>query len=60
MVAEINALSRPESHWRMTCTFPYGHMQLLVLKVQCGTHAPVGAEPGSVAAVVSKRLRSFL
>ena len=38
-VAEIKALIRPESHWRMTCTNPYGHMQLLILKVQCGTHA---------------------
>ena len=45
---------------RPICTFPYGHMQLLGVKVYCGTHAPVGAEPWSVATVVSKRLRSFI
>ena len=35
--------------------FMYGCMQLLVYIVQCGTHAPVGAVPGSVATVVSKK-----
>jgi hypothetical protein len=29
--------------------------QLLVSKVQCGTHAPVWAEPGSVVTVVSEK-----
>ena len=29
--------------------------QLLVLKVQCGSLTPVGAEPGSVVTVVSEK-----
>ena len=34
--------------------------QLLVLKVQCGSLTPVGAEPGSVATIVSEKELTFL
>ena len=59
-VAGKRDVTLTQRHSASGCTNPYGHMQLLVVKVRCGTRAPVGAEPGSATTFVSKRLRSFL